>query len=117
MRAVVIEDEIEDAERLTTLLKDCDPLISVTDTIESVQDAVNYFSSGKQTDLVFMDIQLADGKSLEIFNRVKIKSPIIFVTAYDQYALQAFRLQSIDYLLKPIQPDELFMAIEKLKRL
>lgn len=116
MKALIIEDEIEAAERLTNLLKECDPSIEVTHRIDSVQDVIKYFSSGKQADLVFMDIQLADGKSFEVFEKVKIESPIIFTTAFDQYALQAFKLHSIDYLLKPIQSDDLGVAIQKLKK-
>jgi DNA-binding LytR/AlgR family response regulator len=116
MTALIIEDEVEAAERLTTLLEECDPSIKILQTIDSVQDVVQYFATGKTADLVFMDIQLADGKSFEIFERVKIDSPIIFTTAFDQYALQAFKLHSIDYLLKPIQPNELSTALQKLKK-
>lgn len=116
MKALIIEDEVEAAERLVTLLGECAPSITVLQTMDSVQDVVEYFSTGRHADLVFMDIQLADGKSFEIFDKVKIDSPIIFTTAFDQYALQAFKLHSIDYLLKPIQPDELTTAIRKLKK-
>jgi DNA-binding LytR/AlgR family response regulator len=117
MNALIIEDEREAAERLSNLLRECDPSIRVLQTIDTVQDVVAYFSSGQPADLVFMDIQLADGKSFEIFDQVKIDSPIIFTTAFDQYALQAFKLHSIDYLLKPIQGDDLLNAIQKLKRM
>lgn len=116
MKALIIEDEIEAAERLKNLLKECDPTIEVIATIDSVQDVIKYFSSGKQAELVFMDIQLADGKSFEVFDKVRIDSPIIFTTAFDQYALRAFKLHSIDYLLKPIQPEDLSVAIQKLKK-
>lgn len=116
MEAIIIEDEVEAAERLTLLIKDCDPSIKVVQQIDSVQDVVSYFLSGKQPDLVFMDIQLADGKSFEIFDKVRIESPIIFTTAFDQYALQAFKQYSIDYLLKPIQSEELHSAIDKLRK-
>lgn len=115
MNALIIEDEREAAERLTHLIAACDPSIQVLQTVDSVQDAVQYFSSGKQADLVFMDIQLADGKSFEIFDKVNISSPIIFTTAFDQYALQAFKHYSIDYLLKPIQSEDLMHAIRKLR--
>lgn len=116
MNAVIIEDEVEAAERLTHLLKECDPTINIVQRMDSVYDVINYFSSGKQADLVFMDIQLADGKSFEIFDKVSIDSPIIFTTAFDQYALQAFKQHSIDYLLKPIQSEDLRNAIDKLKK-
>ncbi|RAV98156.1 LytR/AlgR family response regulator transcription factor [Pseudochryseolinea flava] len=117
MKALIVEDEIEAAERLSHLLQECDPGINILQTIDSVQEVVNYFSSGKQADIVFMDIQLADGKSFEIFDKINIESPIIFTTAFDQYALQAFKLHSIDYLLKPIQQDELMTALQKFRKL
>jgi DNA-binding LytR/AlgR family response regulator len=117
MEACIIEDEIEAAERLTSLIKECAPTIKVVQRMDSVQDVVAYFLSGGQPDIVFMDIQLADGKSFEIFDKVKIESPIIFTTAFDQYALQAFKQYSIDYLLKPIQPGDLRSAIDKLQKI
>ncbi len=116
MEAIIVEDEVEAAERLVTLIKNCDPSIRVVQQLDSVQDVVSYFLSGKRPDLVFMDIQLADGKSFEVFDKVRIESPIIFTTAFDQYALQAFKQHSIDYLLKPIQSQELCSAIEKLRK-
>jgi DNA-binding LytR/AlgR family response regulator len=82
-----------------------------------VDETVKYFRSGNQADLLFLDIQLADGKSFEIFEKVKIEVPVIFTTAYNQYALQAFKLHSVDYLLKPIQQNDLRVAIEKHKRM
>ena len=117
MEAVIIEDEVEAAERLSSLIKDYDSSIRVVQCIDSVQDVIQYFSSGKRPDIVFMDIQLSDGKSFEVFEKIRIEAPIIFTTAFDQYALQAFRLHSIDYLLKPIQPHELYTAIEKAKKI
>jgi len=99
-----------------SLLEKCDPSIQVVHKMDTVQDVVQYFTAGRSADIVFMDIQLADGKSFEIFDRVRIDSPIIFTTAFDQYALQAFKLHSVDYLLKPIQPEELRSAIDKLKK-
>lgn len=117
MNVLIIEDEVLAAERLTALLDECDPAIRILSRIDSIQEAVHYFQSGKTADLVFLDIQLADGKSFEIFEKIKIDVPIIFTTAYDQYALQAFKLHSIDYLLKPIQPDDLRKALDKLKKL
>lgn len=116
MNAIIVEDEVEAAERLANLLTACDPTITVLQTIDSVQDVVNYFHAGGTADIVFLDIQLADGKSFEIFDKVKIESPVIFTTAFDQYALQAFKLHSIDYLLKPIQSDDLLTAIRKLRK-
>jgi len=98
------------------MIQACDPSIKVKDTMDSVHDVVSYFSAGKDADLVLMDIQLSDGKSFEIFDKVRIEAPIIFTTAFDQYALRAFKLHSIDYLLKPIQAKDLSLAIEKLKK-
>ena len=117
MNALIIEDEFLAAERLKNLLAEFDPSIHVIGQMDSVQEVVEYFQSGKSADIVFLDIQLADGKSFEIFDRVKIDVPIIFTTAYDQYALQAFKFQSVDYLLKPIQSTDLRTAIEKFRKL
>ncbi len=117
MKALIIEDEVLAAERLTALLAECDSSIQVIGQLDSIQDVIAYFQSGKNADIVFLDIQLADGKSFEIFDKVRIEVPIIFTTAFDQYALQAFKLHSIDYLLKPIEADDLRNAIEKFKKL
>jgi DNA-binding LytR/AlgR family response regulator len=117
MKALIIEDEVLAAERLTTLLAECDSSIEVIGQLDSIQDVIAYFQSGKNADIVFLDIQLADGKSFEIFDKVRIEVPIIFTTAFDQYALQAFKLHSIDYLLKPIEVNDLRNAIEKFKKL
>lgn len=117
MRVLLIEDEPLAAERLQHLLKGCEPDIEVVGQLESVEEAVTFFHSGKKIDLLFLDIQLADGKSFEIFDKVKVEIPIIFTTAFDQYAIQAFKLHSIDYLLKPIQQNDLKQALDKFKRI
>ncbi len=116
MRVLLIEDEPLAAERLQHLLIGCEPDIEVVEQLESVEEAVAFFCSGKKVDLLFLDIQLADGKSFEIFDKVKVETPIIFTTAFDQYAIQAFKLHSIDYLLKPIQQNDLQQALDKFKR-
>jgi DNA-binding LytR/AlgR family response regulator len=116
MRVLLIEDEPLAAERLQHLLIGCEPDIEVVGQLESVEEAVTFFRSGKKIDLLFLDIQLADGKSFEIFDKVKVEIPIIFTTAFDQYAIQAFKLHSIDYLLKPIQQNDLQPALDKFKR-
>ncbi len=116
MNAVIAEDEILAREHLEQLIQECDPTIQVLDRVDSVEDTVKFFQSGRQTDLLFLDIQLADGKSFEIFDFVNIDVPIIFTTAYDQYALQAFKVHSIDYLLKPIQREDLKSALDKHRR-
>lgn len=117
MNVLIVEDEILAAERIQALLLECDPEAVVVEQVDSVEDTVNFFKTGKHVDLLFLDIQLADGKSFEIFEKVNIDVPIIFTTAYDQYAIRAFKFHSIDYLLKPVQYEELQQALSKLKRL
>ena len=117
MRVVIVEDEINAFEYLrSSLLKIVDGLEVVTH-LESVKASVNFFQSNDDFDLVFMDIQIADGLSFEIFNHVPLKKPIIFTTAYDQYAIEAFKVHSVDYLLKPIHKDDLVKAIDKYRSL
>ena len=115
MKVLVIEDEQAAAENLIFLLKDLEPTIQILATIDSVAGSISYFNRGAEADLVFMDIHLADGISFEIFETAKVETPIIFTTAYDEYALKAFKVNSIDYLLKPIDKDELKESIDKFK--
>lgn len=117
MKIVIIEDEIPAQERLERLLKEIDQDIEVVSKIESVKEGVDYFAKNEAPDLLLMDIQLADGLSFNIFKSISLESPIIFCTAYDEYAIQAFKHNSIDYLLKPIDPKELEAAVGKYKRL
>jgi DNA-binding LytR/AlgR family response regulator len=117
MNVLIVEDEALAAERLTGLLKKTGEPFVLKGTLESIEETVSFFSSGQKTDLLFLDIELADGKSFEIFNRITVDAPIIFTTAYDQYALQAFKHFSIDYLLKPVQQADLNHALTKWKRL
>ncbi|OQY05199.1 MAG: hypothetical protein B6I20_01685 [Bacteroidetes bacterium 4572_117] len=117
MDTLIIEDEPFAQKELKRLLAEAIPTITILDCIDSVEDSVLWFNRNDHPDLVFMDIQLADGLSFEIFNEVKIKSPVIFTTAFDQYAIQAFKVNSIDYLLKPIEPDALKAALNKLETL
>lgn len=117
MKALIIEDEHRAAARLKRLISNLDTTIEVVDIIDSVEDAVNWFKLNSQPNLLFLDIHLADGLSFNIFEKVKIDCPIIFTTAYDDYALIAFKLNSIDYLLKPIDEEELKNAIEKFRNL
>ncbi|WP_224489472.1 LytR/AlgR family response regulator transcription factor [Robertkochia flava] len=111
MRAIIIEDEAPAARRLTRMLEKFQ--IEVTTSLSSVRDAVQYFKANSAPDLIFLDIQLSDGLSFEIFEKVEVSSAVIFTTAYDEYALQAFKLNSIDYLLKPIDQEELEQAVKK----
>jgi len=115
MKAIIIEDEQSAADNLKFLLQSVEPEIEVIESIETVLDAIAFFKQNKAYDLVFMDIHLADGNSFEIVKQAEPIAPIIFTTAYDQYAIQAFKLNSIDYLLKPIREAELENAILKFK--
>lgn len=111
MNAIIIEDEKPAARRLGRLLKDLK--VEVSTMLYSVEEAVAWFKKHEHPDLIFLDIQLSDGLSFEIFDLVDIQSSVIFTTAYDEYALQAFKLNSIDYLLKPIDDEELEIAVNK----
>lgn len=115
MKAIIIEDEELAARRLKTLIAECDPAIEVITILESITDSVEWFKTKPQPDLIFLDIHLEDGLSFAIFDEVKINVPIIFTTAFDEYAIKAFKLRSIDYLLKPILKDDLCRSIEKYK--
>jgi len=115
MKVVIVEDEILAAEKLQRLLALVDSEIEVDGILESVEEAINWFATHPSPDLIFMDIQLDDGISFEIFDEIKIKAPIIFTTAYDEYAIRAFKVNSVDYLLKPIEQNALEMAIQKFK--
>lgn len=115
MNCLIIEDEKIAAERLSELIKKYDQSIEIIEIIQSVKNAVQWLNTRQAPDLIFMDIQLADGLSFEIFEQTIVKTPVIFTTAYDEYALKAFKVNSIDYLLKPIAQDELNNAIKKFK--
>ena len=115
MNCLIIEDEKEAAIKLAGLIKKYDQNIEIPDTIQSVKNAVIWLNNNKTPDLIFMDIQLSDGLSFEIFEQTIVKAPVIFTTAYDEYALKAFKVNSIDYLLKPISQSELNKAVDKYK--
>ncbi|RLD76228.1 MAG: DNA-binding response regulator [Bacteroidetes bacterium] len=117
MNVLIIEDEPFAQNELKRLLAAAISEITVLDCIDSIEDSVLWFKNNKHPELVFMDIQLADGLSFEIFNEVKITSPVIFTTAFDEYAIQAFKVNSIDYLLKPIELKALKNALSKLDEL
>jgi DNA-binding LytR/AlgR family response regulator len=116
MKTIIIEDEKLAAERLEDLIGDIDPSIEISAKLPSVEQSVKYLKQNKP-DLIFLDIQLEDGLSFSIFEKVQIDVPIIFTTAYDQYAIKAFKPNSIDYLLKPIKKDELREALNKYKNI
>jgi len=115
MKAIIIEDEELAAQRLRALINECDPGIEVTAMLESISDSIAWFRQNPQPDLIFLDIHLEDGLSFTIFEEIKIKVPIIFTTAFDEYAIKAFKMKSIDYLLKPILREDLCRSIEKYK--
>lgn len=115
MNCLIVEDEKVAADRLTGLIKKCDPAIDILGIVQSVKNAVQWINTNQAPDLIFMDIQLADGLSFEIFEQTLVKTPVIFTTAYDEYALKAFKVNSIDYLLKPVDLKELKNAIDKFK--
>ncbi|HEX8659485.1 MAG TPA: LytTR family DNA-binding domain-containing protein [Hymenobacter sp.] len=117
MDVVLIEDEAVAAEGLVALLNRYDPSIRVIERLDSVEEAVHWFTHHPPPRLVLLDVQLADGLCFDIFPQVSIRCPIIFTTAYDQYAIQAFQVTSIDYLLKPIAYADLHRALEKLRLL
>ncbi|NRB48985.1 MAG: response regulator transcription factor [Saprospiraceae bacterium] len=115
MNVWIIEDEEAAARRLEKLVTSIDPSMVITRRMDSIIETLTAIQEGPLPDLLFLDIQLADGLSFEIFNHTKIDKPIIFTTAYDQYAIQAFKVNAIDYLLKPIKKIELERSIQKFK--
>lgn len=117
MKVIIVEDETAAARNLQAIIKKVLPDAEVLATLESIAETVEWFSENPCPDLLFLDIHLADGESFRIFDKVDIPCPIIFTTAYDEYALEAFKVNSIDYLLKPIKEEELKRSIEKLERL
>ncbi len=113
MNVFIIEDEPMAAKRLAKMLEDCDEEINICNVSESVEDAVMFLNSQARIDLIFMDVQLADGISFEIFDLVSVKTPVVFTTAYDEYALEAIRVHAFDYLLKPIKKIDLINVVER----
>ena len=117
MKVLIIEDEYAAARRIKKLVKEVEPEAEIVDHLDTVEAAVNWFKSDREADLVLMDIQLADGPCFEIFENTEVDIPIIFTTAYDEYAFQAFKVSAVDYLLKPIKRKELEKAIDKHRQL
>lgn len=116
MKVLILEDESLAAEKLQNLIKEVDPAVEIVAVLKSVEMAVEWFSMHEHPDLILSDIRLLDGLSFEVFKKIEITKPVIFTTAYDQYAIKAFEINSIDYLLKPVQQEKLALAIEKFKR-
>jgi two-component system, LytTR family, response regulator LytT len=117
MKILIIEDEQPAARRLSKMIANLDPQIEIAGITDSIETSIKWLHSVPAPDLIFSDIQLSDGLSFEIFKQIKTPSPIIFTTAYDEYAINAFKLNSIDYLLKPIKETELQQAYEKYQKL
>ena len=113
MKVFIIEDERLGLDRLIKILKEIDPKIEIQGYVETVKSAIWWLENNAPPDLIFMDIELADGQCFEIFNHVEVKTPIIFTTSYDEYALRAFKVNSIDYLLKPIRKEDLIKSLDK----
>jgi DNA-binding LytR/AlgR family response regulator len=117
LNILIIEDEPQAAKRIETLIHELVPRARVLDKIDSVKKSVQWFKSNPAPDLTLMDIQLADGTSFQIFEQCEVKCPVIFTTAYDEYALRAFKVNSIDYILKPVDKQDLQAALVKLQTL
>jgi two-component system, LytTR family, response regulator LytT len=117
MKVVIIEDELVALQHLQSMLGEIDANFEVVASLDSIETAVRYFNERPAVDLVFMDIELGDGQSFDIFRHTTIDAPIIFITAYQEHALKAFKLNSVDYLLKPVDKSELEAAIHKYEKL
>jgi len=117
MRVIILEDESGAAQNLLDLLKEVDPEVEVMSVLESVREALHWMENNPEPDLGLFDIRLADGESFEIFEQRSIPFPVIFTTAYDEYALKAFKVNSIDYLLKPVDKVSLEAALKKYRSL
>ena len=114
MKVVIVEDEHLAAEKLIQQLYSIAPEVKILAVLESVEESVNWFATHSAPDLVFMDIQLDDGLSFEVFDELEVKAPVIFTTAFDEYAIRAFKVNSVDYLLKPIELEALRVALSKI---
>lgn len=116
MNVLIVEDETAAYESLVEILKEIDPSIQVLGNTESVSQTIHWLNGNTTPDLILMDIHLSDGSAFMIFDHIEIEAPIIFTTAYDEYAIEAFKVNSIDYLLKPIKKSELERALDKFKK-
>ncbi|MFD1144288.1 LytR/AlgR family response regulator transcription factor [Larkinella insperata] len=117
MNVLIVEDEDLAVRKLRKLVQEVDSSLQIAGVSASIEDTVNWLKSNPAPDLIFMDIELADGQSFEIFEQIEVNSTVIFTTSYDEYALQAFKVNSIDYLLKPIQKDDLQRSLKKFRDL
>lgn len=117
MKILIVEDEELAVKKLQKTLLSIDRMVEVVGVTDSIKSTVDFMKQNPPPDLILMDIELADGQSFEVFNMVTVKNPVIFITSYDEYALKAFKVNSVDYLLKPVQKDELEAALNKYKEL
>ncbi|ELR72914.1 Two-component system response regulator [Fulvivirga imtechensis AK7] len=117
MRVLIIEDEAPAFRRLQKILEEVQPGVEIIEVLDSVEDSIKWLKNHNTPDLIFMDIQLSDGLSFEIFEQVKITRPVIFTTAFDDYILKAFKVNSIDYLLKPIKVEDLAHSLQKFREM
>jgi two-component system response regulator LytT len=117
MKILIIEDEELAVKKLQKTLANVDDTAEVVGIADSIKSSVEWLQANEQPDLILMDIELSDGQSFEIFNLTEVKSPVVFTTSYDEFALKAFKVNSVDYLLKPIQKEELQAALDKFKKL
>jgi DNA-binding LytR/AlgR family response regulator len=115
MKVLIIEDEKFAVQRLSSFLQQSEKQIDILATTDTVEASVNFLNTAPELDLIFMDIALGDGKSFEIFEKTAVQCPVIFITAFDEYAIQAFKHNSIDYLLKPLKKEELEYALNKFR--
>ena len=117
MKILIVEDEMPAAKQLQKLLNRVDAQISVIEVLDSIEATVAWLRTFPTPDAIFMDIQIADGLSFDIFNKIPINAPVVFTTAFDQYAIKAFKVNAIDYLLKPIDEEELAAVVQKLRKI
>lgn len=116
MNILIVEDETAAYENLVAILHEIDPTIQITGNTESISQTVKWLQTGQSPDLILMDIHLSDGSAFAIFDRIVLETPVIFTTAYDEYAIDAFKVNSIDYLLKPIKVEDLRRSLDKFKK-
>ena len=116
MKALIIEDEKPASRRITKLLLEVDPNIEILSILDSVESSIQWLSQNPEPEIMFMDIHLADGSSFDILKKTNVTCPVIFITAYDEFAIDAFKVNSVDYLLKPIDKNDLINALEKFRK-
>lgn len=117
MRILIVEDETAAYDILADILKELDPEIQIAGNTESIKQTIRWLKNNPMPDLILMDIHLSDGSAFEIFRNIVLETPVIFTTAYDEYAIEAFKVNSIDYLLKPVKTDDLKRALDKFRKL